>query len=87
MSYIFLQELSFSIEGKDNILVGQKFEIIVRMQNKSRENRTVTGVISIFPEYYTGLAATRTPIKKQTYNQTIPPVKGIKHKHNNIIVS
>ncbi|GIY43593.1 hemocyte protein-glutamine gamma-glutamyltransferase [Caerostris extrusa] len=51
------EDVEFSLLDIEKVQIGQPFQVIVKVENKSDENRTVTSVLSASSVYYTGILA------------------------------
>lgn len=71
-----IQDINFQLKQREGILVGSNFNVVLQMQNTSRERRTVHAELAISPVYYTGAVTDASkPMKFQSFDIDIDPVK------------
>ncbi|GFY46463.1 hemocyte protein-glutamine gamma-glutamyltransferase [Trichonephila inaurata madagascariensis] len=51
------EDVKFTLVDIEKVQIGQPFQVIVKVENKSDEKRTVTSVLSASSVYYTGIIA------------------------------
>ncbi|GBL83081.1 Hemocyte protein-glutamine gamma-glutamyltransferase [Araneus ventricosus] len=51
------EDVTFTLLDIEKVLIGQPFQVLVKVENKSDETRTVTSVLSASSVYYTGIIA------------------------------
>ena len=54
-----MKDVKFEIKHQDDIIVGHVFDVIVKVQNRSRKRRTVDVTLELFTAYYTGVQKSR----------------------------
>lgn len=71
-----VEDVKFELKQKDGIMIGSVFNVVLSIQNTSRETRNVHVKLACTPVYYTGVtSADAKPIKSQSFNIELPPVK------------
>lgn len=71
------------MKQKDNILVGNGFDVVIRCQNKSREERNIFVSVHVSSMYYTGVI--KSLVKNQMYDVTLASIKGGVKKYRNFV--
>ncbi|XP_035205154.1 hemocyte protein-glutamine gamma-glutamyltransferase-like [Stegodyphus dumicola] len=61
------EDVFFSLKDIDKVMIGQPFQVIVEVENKSDEKRTVTSVLSASSIYYTGIIARKVKRARGTF--------------------
>ena len=65
--------MKFDFKQKDDVMVGNAFDVTIRAQNKSRKARSVHAVLTLKSEYYTGV--TKKVVKKQVFDFEVPGIR------------
>ena len=68
-----MQDVKVEIKLKDGILIGNPFDVVVKFQNTSRQERNISGTLTIWSVYYTGVSKTR--VKSEKFNLTLKAIK------------
>lgn len=61
------EDVTLKLHDIESIIIGQPFDIVVTMRNKSSEQRTVNAVLSASSVYYTGIIARHIKRDKATF--------------------
>ena len=69
-----MQDVTFTLDMQDDIMLGSNFDVSVMMQNNSREERTVKMRVTLQSIYYTGVK--KSIIKSKKFNMTLGAIKG-----------
>ena len=67
--------MKYEWNNKDSVLVGNNFDIVLRIQNTSRDPRSVGGTINLRSCFYTGVP--KAHVKKLEFDRELGPIKGI----------
>lgn len=62
------EDVKFKLKDIDKIMIGKSFQVIVEVENKSEEKRTVTSVLSASTVYYTGITARKVKRARGTFS-------------------
>lgn len=65
------EDVSFKLRDIDKVMIGKKFQVIVEVENRSDEKRTVTSVLSASTVHYTGIIARK--VKRARGSFTLKP--------------
>lgn len=66
--------MDFEVNQADHILVGKDFDIVYKMQNKSRHERNVHTSITLSTVYYTGVP--KATVVTKTFDTLVPCIQG-----------
>lgn len=61
------EDVHFKLRDIDKVMIGKKFQVIVDVENRSDEKRTVTSVLSASTVYYTGIIARKVKRARGTF--------------------
>lgn len=61
------EDVSFKLKDIDNVMIGKPFQVIVEVENRSEEKRTVTSVLSASTVHYTGIIARKVKRARGTF--------------------
>lgn len=76
------EDVFFKLRDIDKVMIGKKFQVIVDVENRSDEKRTVTSVLSASTVYYTGIIARKVKRARGTF--TLKPRQS---KYRNIAIT
>lgn len=61
------EDVLFKLKDIDKVMIGKTFEVIVEVENRSDEKRTVTSVLSCSTVHYTGIIARKVKRARGTF--------------------
>ena len=67
-------DVTFDLISPENVVIGEDFELKVKMKNKTEEERTVTAKVTAVVSFYTGVPSERVGAKSWT--RTLAPNAG-----------
>lgn len=68
------EDVKFELHQQDDILVGNPFDVVLKVQNKSRSERNVHVLVTLTAVYYTGVF--KAKVKSKPFDLTLGPIKG-----------
>ena len=71
------QDVKFELRQKDDVMVGNTFDVTLRAQNTSRKLRTVHAVVTLKSAFYTGVVH-KSVVKRQQFDFEVPGIRGRK---------
>ncbi|XP_014667660.1 PREDICTED: hemocyte protein-glutamine gamma-glutamyltransferase-like isoform X2 [Priapulus caudatus] len=70
---VLKEDVIFTLDDKDDVLIGQPFSIFLKMKNTSKEKRTVEITMHLETTYYTGVVAEK--VKTEKFTVVLEPLK------------
>ena len=78
MGIVWFQDVSFVVDMEDGQMLGSNFDVIVKVQNHSRDKRTVKMRVTLKTVYYTGVQ--RAIVKSKKFQLELDSVACERHK-------
>ena len=78
MGIVWFQDVSFVVDMEDGQMLGSNFDVIVKVQNHSRDKRTVKMRVTLKTVYYTGVQ--KAIVKSKKFQLELDSVACERHK-------